>query len=38
MRKLLVSAFLTLALVSGTAAVITIHSQPAMACQGSNCG
>jgi hypothetical protein len=38
MRKLLVSAFLTLALVAGTAAaVLAVHPQVAMACPNQGC-
>jgi hypothetical protein len=37
MRKLLFSAILTLALIGGAVAVLTVHPRPAMACTGDNC-
>ena len=37
MRKLLLSAILTLALLSGAMAVLTVNPQLAMACEGSSC-
>jgi len=37
MKKLLVLAALACALAVGTAAVVTVHPQQAVACQGSGC-
>jgi hypothetical protein len=37
MKKVLVLAALAFALTVGTAAVLTIHSQQAVACIGPNC-
>jgi hypothetical protein len=37
MKKLVILATLAFALTVGTAAVLTVHSQQAVACSGPNC-
>jgi hypothetical protein len=37
MKKIIVLATLAFVLAAGSAAVLTVHSQPAMACQGAGC-
>jgi hypothetical protein len=37
MRKLIVLAATALVLAAGTATVLTVHPQPAMACPNSSC-
>jgi hypothetical protein len=37
MKKLIILAAIAFALAAGTAAVVTVHPQQAVACQGNGC-